>query len=70
MKKSLSHGPSPGSLAGDPFGMKMETIERKLQMTSQKIKRAETYKGLAADFRDIRIKNSLSQHIYLGLFGT
>ena len=48
----------------------METIERKLQMTSQKIKRAETYKGLAADFRDIRIKNSLFQHIYLGLFGT
>jgi hypothetical protein len=30
-KKSLSHGPSPGSLAGDPFGVKMETIERKLQ---------------------------------------
>lgn len=29
-KKGLSHGPSPGPLAGDPFGVEMETIERKL----------------------------------------
>jgi len=46
-EKGLSHGPSPGSLAGDPFGVKMETIERKLQnnITERKTVEKEDLRG-------------------------